>query len=365
MPLSTVQYMRWAKALPRRPYALAASGVPVPGADVFDPQSVEIDLGAHDAYGLPSFVEAIAHRYDVPVERVLPLSGTSTANFIAVGCIVQRGARVLIEHPVYEPLVRAAEFFGFDAVPVPRDPEHRYRLDLRTLEAGLAAGAKAVVISDLHNPSGLLCPDEDLRAIVRLTRSYDARLVVDEVYRDYHSLHHEVPPTTAALLGDHVIVTSSLSKVYGLGGLRAGWMLAAPEIIARAQDMLDHMCVVNPLPSQQLAVAAFEQIGLLAERTRRIYRSGYPVYHEWLSTREDVLGYGNDGAVFEFPRIAGIDDTGPLCQLLVDAYETSIVPGAFFGAPEHVRISFTLPPDALAEGLKRVGRALDRMRRET
>ncbi len=364
MALGRVEYLRWAKALPARRYALASSSVPSPEADVFDPRSAKIDLGVTDAYGLDALIEAIAGRYTVAPERVLPLPGASTANFIALRCLLRRGDRLLLEHPVYEPLVRVADFWELAVTPLRRDSECRFRFDLNALETELSRGARAVVISDLHNPSGLRCPEQDLREIARLTASYGAHLVVDEVYRDYAVINRVVPLSTAAVLGDHVIVTNSLTKVYGLGALRAGWMLAAPAILERARDLFDHICVINSAPSQQLAVAAFERIDRLAERTRRIHQAGYAVYCQWLNSRDDVIGYGNDGAVFEFPRIAGLDDTAPLCQMLAREYDTSIVPGALFGAPGHVRISFTLPPDLLAEGLARVGQALDRLRKE-
>ncbi len=95
MALGRVEYLRWAKALPERRYALASSSVPSPEADVFDPRSVEIDLGVTDAYGIDALIEAIAGRYMISPERVLPLPGTSTANFIVLGCLLRRGDRLI------------------------------------------------------------------------------------------------------------------------------------------------------------------------------------------------------------------------------------------------------------------------------
>ena len=359
--LNRVKYLRWAKALPERRYALAASGVPAAGVEMFDPAAVDLVLDVHDAYGLEELITAIRVRYGVSPDHILPLPGASMANFIALGCVLRRGAHVLVEHPVYEPLLRVADFLDLESTPLRRDPQRRYRFDLDFLESALARGADAVVMSDLHNPTGLRCPRKDLRAVADLTAANGAYLIVDEVYRDYACINGALPPGTAATLGDHVIVTNSLTKVYGLGTLRAGWMLAEPEIIERARDLLDHLCVINPAPSQQLAAAALAQQDRLAERTRRIHQAGYPVFSQWLDSRDDVVGWGNDGAVFEFPRIAGLDDTRSLCQMLAQEYDVSVVPGAFFGAPQHVRISFTPAPDLLAEGLARISKALDRL----
>ena len=361
MALNRFEYMRWAKALPPRCYALAASGVPTVGPDLLDPRTVPVDLEVRDTDGLPALIEALAGRFHVAPDRVLPLPGTSTANFVAMGCVLQRGDRVLIEHPAYEQLPRVADFLELEMMPLPRPAERRFRFSLEAVEAGLAAGAKAVVVCDSHNPSGLLVPEEDLRALAALTAEHGAWLIVDEVYRDYAVLNRGVPLTTAAALGDHVIVTNSLTKVYGLGPLRAGWILASPAVLDRARDLFDHLGVVNSLPSEQLAVAALVQLERLAERTRTLHRVGYPVYRAWLDSRPDVVGYGNDGALFEFPRIPALSDTWPLCRLLADEFDTSVVPGAFFGAPQHIRVSFTLEPDVLAEGFARIGRALDRL----
>jgi aspartate/methionine/tyrosine aminotransferase len=261
-------------------------------------------------------------------------------------------------------MLRVADFLDLELAPIERPPHNRCRIDFDVVADALAAGARAVFITDLHNPSGLLCPVEEMGELARLTASHGAHLIVDEVYRDYAVINRGAPLATAATLSEHILVTNSLTKVYGLGTLRLGWLLAAPKTIEKARDLFDHLAVVNPSPSQQLGTAAFEHLDRLAKRPAELYRRGYPVYQAWVDSRDDVLDYGNDGALFAFPRIAGLDDTGPLCRLLAQEYDTSVVPGAFFRAPQHVRISFTLEPEDLTEGLDRIGRALGRIRRD-
>ena len=362
MALREVAYMRWAKGTPRRSYPLGGSGVPAPEPCVFDPNDVRLTLAEFDQYGLPSLIEAIARRECVAPDQVLPLPGTSQANFMVLACVLSRGDRILVEHPVYEPLCRVADLLELDVTPAQRNPTNRFQFDLHAIEEAFSTGARAILLSDLHNPSGLRLPPEALERIVALAEGYGAYVIVDEVYLDYASMHLGRRLPSAARLGDHVIVTNSLTKVYGLGSLRAGWILAAPDIIDRARNLMDHLCVINPLPAQQIAVAALAHIDALADRTRQLQEASFPVFRRWLDTRDDVTCPDGDGALFAFPRIEEVEDTRALCDLLAEEYDTTIVPGSFFQAPGHVRIGLAIPATVLEAGLTRVGEAIDRIR---
>lgn len=363
MGVREVEFLKWAKLHRRCRFEMAGSGMLAPRPEDFDAQTASLPLEEHGRYGRPALIQAIAHRYGEPPERVLPVAGTSTANFMALACAANPGDRVLIEQPAYEPLPRVAEFLHLQPVPLRRPAGNRFIPDVDSVSGGLAGGARAVVISNLHNPSGLCCPQDVLHTIAELCGRRHATLIVDEVYLDFAHVNRGCARSTAANLGDHVIATSSLTKVYGLGSLRAGWLLANPETIEQARRVMDHIMVVNAAPAEALAVQALRAIDRLAERTRRLYYANYPVLRDWLASRDDLISYGNDGALFEFVGVAGVADTRPLCELLAKQYETQIVPGHFFGAPDHVRIGFALENDALKEGLSRLSEGLDRFRR--
>src|SRR5438128_9787098 len=145
--------------------------------------------------------------------------GTSMANMLAMAGLIAPGDEVLIEHPVYEPLVAAARFLGAEVRHFARQgPE--FALDPAAVDAAVTARTTLIVLANLHNPTGNLADTETLRAIGAL----GPRVLIDEVYLD------AAGQPTAALLGEAFVCTSSLTKVYGLSGLRCGWILAAPDL---------------------------------------------------------------------------------------------------------------------------------------
>jgi aspartate/methionine/tyrosine aminotransferase len=287
----------------------------------------------------------------------------STANFVALAAVAGAGDRVLIERPVYDPIVRAARFLGLEVVFFDRPADQGYFPDLGGIELGLGHGARAVVLTNLHNPSGLLCPERVLRQLSRLAAQYGAVLIADEVYLDYARLNSNCRPLRAAQLGEHVITTDSLTKVYGLGWLRAGWMIANPRILDQARHVIDLLNVVNPVISARLARQALDCLDTLAERCRTAHDRRYSILSAWLESRSDLGTYGHDGALFSWVRLPPGVSGNRLADLLAAEYDTTLVPGEFFGADGHVRIGFDLPEDELREGLQRVGAALDRLTR--
>ncbi len=355
-------YMHWAKLHPPARFELTQSGLKTASlADIHDaPTNQNLEPGG--PYGEPGLIAAIAGFRAVPVDRVLPVPGASTANFVALACAARPGDRVLIETPGYDPLARAAALLGLNVIPFARVAARRYAPDLAAVERGLQDGARAVIITNLHNPSGLLCPESALRQLARLTAQHSATLIVDEVYLDYARLNVGLDPLRAHALGDHVITTDSLTKVYGLGPLRAGWLIADPAVLERARHVVDLIHVVNPVVSARLARSAFARLPSLAQRGRQTHESTLAVFNAWLESRPDVGVHGHDGALFVWLKLPENVSAARLAKVLAADFETHVVPGTFFGCDAHVRISLAVAAGELHEGLKRVGAAIDRIR---
>jgi aspartate/methionine/tyrosine aminotransferase len=178
---------------------------------------------------------------------------------------------------------------------------------------------------------------------------------VDEVYRDI--LFEEAEPV-AVHLGAHFITTSSLTKAYGLSGLRCGWILCEPDLAERMRRLNDLFGAVGSMPSDSLALAAFRQLDALLERTRAIIEPNQYLVRNFLAAHEEFLEYVlPKHSMIVFPRLKQLDDSEPLHNLLRH-YETSIVPGKFFEDARHFRLGFAVNPVDVEVGLGFLSKAL-------
>jgi aspartate/methionine/tyrosine aminotransferase len=143
-------------------------------------------------------------------------------------------------------------------------------------------------------------------------------------------------------------VTGSLTKVYGLSGLRCGWIFAPATVAERLWRLIDLFDNIPAHPAELLSVIAFRRLEGIRERSKRLIETNRAIYREFaLKHGYEVPEYGT----VAFPCLEGA--TGSFCQTLRERYETTVVPGEFFGMPEHVRISLVTQPDVLQEGLAR------------
>ena len=365
MIVPRVEYMYWAKTAPAATYNLAMSGMPHVPPDEYGARPEDLNGGKHHPYGDPRLIEAIAERYGVDPAGVVLLPGTSLANFVALAANLERGATVLVETPVYDCIPRTVEFFGCQTRHVERRAGDRFQPDLQQVEDGLQDGAAAVFLTDLHNPSGLRLTDDTLRELADLTARHGAALIIDEVYRDALHICGGEPLRTAASLAPHVTTTNSLTKVYGLGRLRAGWLIAEPQVAERARNAGDCLMVVNPSPTMNLAVRAFANVARLEERSRNIHARGWAVVRDWLAGHPDITCPGNEGTIFVWLNLSERIDARRLVERLVEKYDTLVVPGHFFGCPHHVRLGFGREPELVREGLDRLDKALADCRRQS
>jgi len=355
-----IPYLRWAKVHHRARYELTNSGVPtVRPTDLG--AALPVSLEVRGAYGDPDLIQTIAELYTVAPEAIVPVPGTSSANFVAMAATMNHGDCVMLERPVYQPLGQVAQFLGLRSLPLSRLAANDFNIDLADVDAGLEKGARAVVVTNLHNPSGQELAMDLLGTLAARCARVNATLIVDEVYLDAAYLAGHRRRSTAATLARNVVTTSSLTKIYGLGGLRTGWLIAPPPVVERAREIMDLLSVENAAPAAALALAALSSLKSLEDRYRRFHQTGQKVFRQWLTSEPRVNTYPNLGAVFECLRLPkGVDSTR-LCDLLFREYDTQVVDGRFFDLPGHIRVGTALPPDDLTEGLTRLSHALTKV----
>lgn len=348
-------YMTWAKHHASARYNLANSGIL--GCDLNDLtitlEDVAVNGANHEGYA--PLKEAIAAKYGVKPENVVPAQGTSMANFLAMATIVERGDEVLIEQPTYEPILAALGYLGAEVKRFSRSFENGYQIDLGELQRLISPRTKLIVITSPHNPSGVAINNFALKQIGELAEAAGARVLVDEVYRD---ILFEEAEACAATLSDQFLTTSSLTKSYGLSGLRCGWILCAPELAERMRRLNDLFGAVGSVPSDILSVAAFRQLDRLEARTRAMIESNTKLVHGFLREHQDLLEcVVPSRSMIVFPRLKNHHDA----QLLHDRLrqlETSIVPGKFFESPRHFRLGFAVKPEDVEIGLQNLSKIL-------
>ena len=350
-------YMHWAKFKPPVRYQLTGSEVQHFRMDSLPIAIADLDLdgASHPRYA--ALREAIAKRYAIPPTQVVAADGTSMANFLVMATLISPDDEVLIEHPTYELLVGAASFLGADIKRFERKPEDAFRLDPAIVRDAMSERTRLIVITNLHNPSSALAAEHDLREVGRLAASVDARVLIDEVYLD-----SAVPPRTSAVhLGPEFVCTNSLTKVYGVSGLRCGWVLAEPELAERMWRLNDLFGVNQAHPAERLACIAFEHIDQVIGENPAMLARNRKAWNEFIASRDDLDGMPTGHGITTFPRWTG-GDTERLEALLRDRYDTAVVPGRWFEMPDHFRVGFGLPTSDLEEGLNRLGSALDELR---
>jgi aspartate/methionine/tyrosine aminotransferase len=339
-------------------YSMAELGVRIEDIEIHErseckPGRAQQSINAPGLFGYQSLQQAIAAKCGVPVECVVTASGTSMANYLAMAALIRPGDEVLIEQPAYEPLLALADYLGAEIKRFARPFSAGFMPVIDP--TGVSSRTKLIVLTNLHNPSCVLISDAMLRHIGQLARSVGARVLVDEVYveclyeKAYSAFH----------LGDEFVVTSSLTKAYGLGGLRCGWVLAQPELAQRMGQIKDLVDPSVPHPAQRLSVLAFERLDRIAKRAKTLLAANREVFNGFLSScpHLDLVRTGYGTCVF--PRLTNGKDIERFVAVLRDRYETDVVPGRFFEMPDHFRLGIGVETETLARGLERVNSALE------
>ena len=218
----------------------------------------------------------------------------------------------------------------------------------------VTARTRLIVITNLHNPSGALTDKQTLEELGEIARGVGARVLVDEVYLEMVWLQGA---RSAFHLGSEFVVTGSLTKAYGLNGLRCGWILAEPELARKIWRLHDLFAVIPAHAAERLSVVALERLNRIAERARSLLERNRALLDHFLDSRNDLQAARPEFGTVMFPRWLG-GNAERLCAHLRDKYETSVAPGRFFGMPDHFRIGMGGETGVLKAGLERLAAAL-------
>ena len=348
-------YMEWAKARQAARYTVAYSGIQGLSLAELGATLDDIALDGPAGYGLASLREALAAKSGVSVDRVVLATGTSGANHLVFAGLLVPGDRVAMERPVYEPMESLARHLGAEIRFFERRHENEFRIDPADVAAAAGPGTKAIVFSNLNNPAPVATDEPTLREIGAIAERVGARVVVDEVYLDAAFEH---APPSSPLLGDVFVATTSLTKVFGLGGLRCGWIVADRALADRLWSLKNLFGVNEAHPAERLAVFALGRSEAILARAKSILDTNRAAWQAFLDGRDELETFRSPIGTTSFPRVHGVS-ADALCEHLRERYETALVPGRFFGFDDHVRVGFGGDPASFPEALDRLGRALD------
>lgn len=306
-------------------------------------------------------IDAVARRYGLSTDQIVATTGATGALVMIFKALMAAGDHVLVERPGFDFLSRLALEAGARVEAFDR-PAPGYDVDLDALAARLTPRTRAVLITNLHNPSGTWLPPARIAAVAEAVAKVGAVLLVDEVYADFAAATGAPPAGTVA---PNVVTVSSLTKVFGLFALKFGWMAGDADLIARLKAAApDGDMGVSKL-SHAVAAHVLETPAPFEAHWRSVLAATRPVVERHVQAlvadgllAGDLPPYG----CMHFPRVVGVDDTLALAQRLLAEFDVLVAPGEYFGAPGHIRIGFGADAPAIDQGLQRLRDGLAALR---
>jgi aspartate/methionine/tyrosine aminotransferase len=350
--LSDIPYIVWAKEHGfEGEIPLTMSAVPPIDWEDLDLDPRQLLLSEFSPYGDETLRAGVAAEWGWGPERVFLGAGASHSHFCFAASALAPGDRVLYEVPGYLPLLDSLSLLQIEPVPYHRRFEDGYRLPQDELRRAVRdSGAKVLLVTDLHNPSGVALGRSDRKFLGSLCEETGIEVIADEMYRPFL----DPDPGPLCRVHEKIVTIGGLNKVHGLSQLRVGWGIATAERVARARRILDSTTLHNSCLADQVARHAWPHREKLVARARSISAAGREVLLPWLEGFPLEVVPPAGGLTF-FPRVpqSSFAD-GDAFQRAALSVGVNITPGRFFGAPDHVRLGCALPPERLRDAVSRL-----------
>lgn len=312
--------------------------------------------------GNPHLLAALAARYGVDEQCILPTTGVCNGVAQILAGLVAPGDHVLVETPGFDVLADLARLAGAEVEPAPRSGA-TFAFDPQDLRKRLRPDTRLVIVTNLHNPSGHHLDEAALKALAAIAATVGAHVLVDEVYADFAGEKGDLP---AARLAPNLISVNSLTKVFGLFSLRCGWIVTTRATARRiANASAGREFGVSKL-THALGALVLEKPAPFEAHWRKVLETSRPVVERHLAAMQadeliegDLPQYG----CIAFPRIVGHDDTRKLAEILWRDHDIVTAPGEFFGQAGHMRLGFGVPAPTIDRGLAKLHEALFALRR--
>ena len=298
--------------------------------------------GYTESAGAPSLRAVIAGIYrDIAPDQALVVSSAEEGILLVLHALLQRGDHVVVETPCFESALELARSTGAEVSEWRRRWDEAWAHDIKRLESLLRPNTRMVYIATPHNPIGLLMPRSILEQVVELCRSRGILLFCDEVFRE---LEHQ-PATrlpAACEIYNNAISLGSMSKTYGLPGLRLGWLVSRdPSVIRRCLDLRLYTSICNSAPSEFLCEVALRHREVLVSRNLEIVRHNLQLLEAFFEQNSDLFAWVKPNASpMCFPRFKAEQDVAQFCDDLVRDAGVMLLPGAVYDERHHIRFGY-------------------------
>jgi aspartate/methionine/tyrosine aminotransferase len=324
---------------------------------------LSLPLGYSEARGTEALRAALAATYlSGDAENILVTTGAIEANYLLFNVLLDAGDHVIAPYPAYQQLYTVPKAIGCDVSLWHVGPDTGYRYDIGALERLVTPKTKVIVVNTPHNPTGAMMTPEDAVRVHALAESVGATVIGDEAYRWL-----AVPdgdPFAAPMfdLGGRAVSVGTLSKPFGLPGLRVGWIAGPPDVIQKCWGMRDYITLSPGKLSDALALLALSHRDRIVDRNRAIILANLATASEWIRERSGVISWtpprGGLLALlkYELP-ILSLE----LADRLATEWSVMLAPGSAFGYEYHLRLGVGQRPDIFKEGLERAGKCFDQI----
>jgi aspartate/methionine/tyrosine aminotransferase len=343
------------------PLTLGELGIEIPS---------DLSLGYAMTKGLVQLRDAIIDMYGglgLTRENVLVTNGTSEANLLAVLSLIGRGDEVVVQMPNYMQIYGLLKAINAKVREWWLKPSEEFKPSIDDLNKLIGKNTKAIFISNPNNPTGKSLNSRDLKKIAEVAGENDVFLVFDEVYRGLELVDSYTPSILEHYDLDKAVVTSGLSKVYGLPGIRVGWMISSRKIVNKAWSIKDYTTISTSTLSSYIALKVLQPSTMdrLIERARRIVRGNLLVFKSAISS-ENLLSYIEPDAGAYIPVKINLPiNTLKLAEKIYKEKSVLVNPGECFNIPGYFRIGLGGLQEELSLGVNMIIETLQNYAKES
>lgn len=348
-------------------YDIAESGIlPQTVGDLlaFEPEAkreqvlrdlLDLRLGYSEATGTLALRSLLAETYaNCGPENILVTTGAIEANFLLFNVLLNPGDHVVAPYPAYQQLYSVPRAIGCDVDLWQVRHEDGFRFELEDLEMLVKPDTRLIVVNSPHNPTGAVLTPGEMQAVYNIARSVGAMVLSDEAYRWLTIPGGDDPAPPMFNLGPGGISVGTLSKPFGLPGLRLGWMAAPAEVVAECWFTRDYVSLSPGKLNDALAILAIKHRDKIIDRNEAIITKNLSIANAWFAKHADILAWSPPrGGLLALLHYNLDIPSLELANTLAEQYSVMLAPGSAFGFEHHLRIGIGQEPSVFAAGLER------------